>query len=210
MVWLGIDIGASLAKHVVYDSSKGKILHKRIAGKKDIDENIIKSIIDEADREFNISKIRITGGKSKIISCADSRASSADEIAAIAKGALFLSKKPSALVVSLGTGTPLISADEHSTVHLGGTALGGGTVEIKAGTYRMGNAVHIRSDVRLVGEGERTILLKNPSFKTELIDDVDWYDTHAVVKDPSGFEIGGGLLLQGKYSFSQRTIAEWN
>jgi len=77
-------------------------------------------------------------------------------------------------------------------------ALGGGTVEIKPGTYRMGNAVHMRSGVRLVGNGERTILLKNPSFKTELIDDTDWYDTHAIVKDPSGFEVGGGVLLQAK------------
>lgn len=75
---------------------------------------------------------------------------------------------------------------------------GGGTVEILPGTYRMGNAVHLRSGIRLVGHGDATLLLKNPSFSTPLADDTDWYEWAAAVEDPSGFEVGGGVLLQGK------------
>ena len=52
---------------------------------------------------------------------------------------------------------------------------GGGTVEVLPGTYRMGNAVHLRSGIRLVGHGDATVLLKNPSFSTPLADDTDWY-----------------------------------
>jgi len=78
------------------------------------------------------------------------------------------------------------------------SSFGGGTVEVKPGTYRMGNAVHLRDSVRLVGAGESTVLLKNPSQSTKLSDDTDWYDWQATVEDPSIFEVGGGILLRAK------------
>ncbi len=76
--------------------------------------------------------------------------------------------------------------------------LGGGTVEVLPGTYRMGNAVHLRTGVRLVGQGDATLLHKNPSVAVPLSEDTDWYDWHATVSDAAGFEVGGGLLLRGK------------
>ena len=78
------------------------------------------------------------------------------------------------------------------------STFGGGTDEVLPGTYRMGNAVHLRSGVRLLGCGDGTVLLKNASFATPLVDDTDWYDWTAAVEDPPGFEVGGGLLLRGK------------
>lgn len=74
----------------------------------------------------------------------------------------------------------------------------GGTVEVLPGTYRMGNAVHLRTAVRLVGHGEKTVLRKDASRSTKLVDDADWYDWHITVEDPSCFEVGGGILLRGK------------
>ena len=86
-------------------------------------------------------------------------------------------------------------------------SFGGGTVEILPGTYRMGNAVHLRDNVRLIGSGEETVLLKNPSRSTPLTDDVDWFDWAVTVEDPSCFEVGGGLLLRGKHiSNSGRSV----
>jgi polygalacturonase len=38
--------------------------------------------------------------------------------------------------------------------------LGGGTVRILAGTYRLRNAVYLQSGVHLIGEGEKTVLIK--------------------------------------------------
>src|SRR5262245_22112613 len=41
--------------------------------------------------------------------------------------------------------------------------LGGGTVRILAGEYRLRNAVYLQSNVNLIGEGDRTRLVKEPS-----------------------------------------------
>ena len=87
------------------------------------------------------------------------------------------------------------------------SSFGGGSVEVLPGTYRMGNAVHLRDNVRLVGSGEETMLLKNPSRSTPLTDDADWYDWSISVADPTCFEVGGGLLLRGKHiSNSGRSV----
>jgi len=86
----------------------------------------------------------------------------------------------------------LQAAVDHVAEH------GGGTVAVLGGTYRMGNAVHLRSGVRLAGAGERTVLIKNPSRTTRLAEDTDWYDRQATVEDPSGFEAGGGILLRAR------------
>ena len=80
---------------------------------------------------------------------------------------------------------------------------GGGTVEVLEGTFRLGNAVHLSDGVRLIGQGDRTRLVKNQSVTTTLIEDTDWYDRRAVVADPTGFEIGGGLLLNANHAHGQ-------
>ena len=45
-------------------------------------------------------------------------------------------------------------------------AQGGGIVRLGAGTYDMEDSLHLRSGVRVVGEGERTILRKRPSVSS--------------------------------------------
>src|SRR6185295_4516982 len=49
--------------------------------------------------------------------------------------------------------------------------LGGGTVRILPGTYRMRNAVYLRSHVWIVGSGLESVLRKEPSVKTKLAAD---------------------------------------
>ncbi|MGI6537086.1 MAG: type II pantothenate kinase [Caldicoprobacterales bacterium] len=51
-----------------------------------------------------------------------------DEFHAIGKGGLFLSELSRAIVVSMGTGTAFIIADENGEEHIGGTGIGGGTL----------------------------------------------------------------------------------
>lgn len=51
-----------------------------------------------------------------------------DEFRAIGKGGLFLSTLSRAIVVSMGTGTAYIMADEKVEIHMGGTGVGGGTL----------------------------------------------------------------------------------
>jgi hypothetical protein len=74
--------------------------------------------------------------------------------------------------------------------------LGGGTVQLRPGTYRLRNAVFLQSRVRLLGSGEQTLLVKEPSRTTQLAEDSDWYDQEITLADPGGFEIGHGVCLR--------------
>jgi len=74
--------------------------------------------------------------------------------------------------------------------------LGGGTVTILPGTYRLRNSVFLHSNVRLVGSGMKTILLKEPSVETKLALDSDWYDQEITLADASGFRVGDGVCLR--------------
>lgn len=76
--------------------------------------------------------------------------------------------------------------------------LGGGTVHILPGTYRLRNAVYLQSRVRLLGSGEDSVLLKEPSVSSKLDADSDWYDQEITLADASGFRLGDGVCLRGK------------
>lgn len=76
--------------------------------------------------------------------------------------------------------------------------LGGGTVRIHPGTYRLRNAVYLRSGVRIAGSGEGTVLIKEPSVTTKLVADSDWFDQEITLADAGGFEIGDGVCIRTK------------
>lgn len=73
---------------------------------------------------------------------------------------------------------------------------GGGTVRILPGTYRMRNAVTLRSGVRLLGSGPETVLFKEPSVETALSEDSDWYDQEITLENASGFQVGDGVCIR--------------
>src|SRR4051795_9192444 len=76
--------------------------------------------------------------------------------------------------------------------------LGGGTVQILPGKYRFRNAVQLRSGVRILGSGEDSVCIKEPSIKTVLAENSDWYDQEVTLTDPSGFRVGDGVVLRTK------------
>jgi len=76
--------------------------------------------------------------------------------------------------------------------------LGGGSVQIRPGTYRMRNAVYLRSNVRLVGTGDESILVKEPSTSVTLAADSDWYDQEITLTDAADFRVGDGICLRTK------------
>src|SRR2546423_3932120 len=55
------------------------------------------------------------------------------------------------------------------------TRLGGGTVHILPGTYRLRNAVYLQSRLRILGSGADSILQKEPSLTTKPSADSVWY-----------------------------------
>lgn len=76
--------------------------------------------------------------------------------------------------------------------------LGGGSVRIRAGTYKLRNAIYLQSGVNLTGDGPETILIKAPSSTTTLSVDSDWYDQEITLSDASGFQVGDGVCLRSK------------
>jgi len=75
-------------------------------------------------------------------------------------------------------------------------ALRGGTVKILPGTYRLRNAVYLRSNVRIAGSGQDSVLAKEPSVTTKLAADSDWFDQEITLADAAGFQLGDGVCLR--------------
>ncbi|MBM3992575.1 MAG: hypothetical protein FJ303_00215 [Planctomycetes bacterium] len=76
--------------------------------------------------------------------------------------------------------------------------LGGGTVKILPGVYRLRNSVFLQSKVRLVGSGADTILFKEPSASTKLAADSDWYDQEITLENADRFQVGDGVTLRAR------------
>jgi parallel beta-helix repeat protein len=75
-------------------------------------------------------------------------------------------------------------------------AEGGGTVVIKAGTYRLANSVRLASHIRLRGEGPgKTLLKKAPGVQSRLKLDADYGEMIATVEDARGFAPGMGVTI---------------
>ncbi len=75
---------------------------------------------------------------------------------------------------------------------------GGGTVKLLPGTFKLRNAVYLASNIRIVGAGADTILIKEPSASTKLAADSDWYDREITLADAAGFRVGDGVCLRAK------------
>jgi len=73
---------------------------------------------------------------------------------------------------------------------------GGGTVRILPGEYRFRNAVYLQSDVRILGSGLDSVIVKDPSVRAKLSEDSDWFDQEITFADAAGLEIGDGICLR--------------
>jgi len=129
---LGIDIGGSTTDIVAFD--QGEIIDLFTVEASDpttsaygaLGKMLTKNQLGISD----IKKIAITGVGSSYI---DSTIFGLDtinvkEIDAIGLGGSYLSNMDKTLVVSLGTGTAMVSVDGKKIRHIGGTGIGGGTL----------------------------------------------------------------------------------
>jgi len=74
-------------------------------------------------------------------------------------------------------------------------ALGGGTVEIGAGEYLMGDSLHLRSNVTVRGQKAKTILRKADAAVSPLALDGDFGEQQLTVQNPKGFAVGAGVAI---------------
>lgn len=129
---IGIDVGGSTTKIIGYDQ---KQLFSPLLVKAN---DPVSSVYGAFGRFLNenklqlaeIDKIMVTGVGSTFI---DEKifgipTYKVDEFLAIGLGGLFLSKLNRAIIVSMGTGTAYVMADNDKAYHIGGTGVGGGTL----------------------------------------------------------------------------------
>ena len=78
------------------------------------------------------------------------------------------------------------------------TRLGGGTVRILPGTYRLRSAIVLQSNLRLVGSGPDSVLIKEPSTTVKLVADSDWFDQEITLANAKGFQVGDSVCLRAR------------
>lgn len=129
---IGIDIGGSTTKIVGFDDKS--MISPLLVRANDPIASVYgafgKFLNINALKIDDIERIMITGVgssfiNSKLFGIPTARV---DEFMAIGMGGLFLSNLSKAIIVSMGTGTALVKAENNTAVHLGGTGVGGGTL----------------------------------------------------------------------------------
>ncbi len=124
---VGVDLGATLAKLAIADTS-GRIDFECIPSH-EIDRLALRIASLEPER------VGLTGGgATRLAEALEISCLRHDEFAAWGAGARYLAHSETLsassrnLLVSLGTGTSILLMDGQTTVRIGGTALGGGTI----------------------------------------------------------------------------------
>lgn len=86
--------------------------------------------------------------------------------------------------------------------------LGGGTVQLAAGTYTLRNAVWLPSRTRLRGSGPETVITKISSETIKLSEDSDWYDQEITLAEAGHFQVGDGVtfITKNPHNGSQTVI----
>ena len=105
------------------------------------------------------------------------------------------------LTITVGPGAADIPGTSHKAVQAAVdyiAALGGGTVQLQPGKFVFRGAVHLRSGVRIVGQGDDTVITKIPSHATKLVADSDWYDQELTFAPGHGFQVGDSICLRAK------------
>ena len=131
---IGIDVGGSTTKIVGFDENK-KLINPLFVTANDQITSIYGAFgkfTSENSIELNeISKVMMTGVGSTFITkpLYGLRCQSVPEFQCVGKGGLYLSGLKETIVVSLGTGTALVHANDEGLIdYLGGTGVGGGTL----------------------------------------------------------------------------------
>lgn len=130
-ITLGVDVGGSTTKIVGFDHGVVGTLQVRAGDQKTSLFGAIGHFLHEYDIKPNqLEKIVLTGVGAALIQedLFGIPTVKVNEFEAIGKGGLLLSRVEKALVVSMGTGTAFVYADEKGVQHVGGSGVGGGTL----------------------------------------------------------------------------------
>lgn len=129
---IGIDIGGSTTKIVGFNHGElfSPFLVKATDPLSSVYGAFGRFLTENKLKLTDINRIMITGVGATFIDEKIFGISTykVDEFMAIGMGGLFLSNLHRAVIVSMGTGTAYVMAEENRVSHLGGTGIGGGTL----------------------------------------------------------------------------------
>jgi type II pantothenate kinase len=122
---LGIDFGISTTDVALVEGGKlQNAFHIDSKSLKELREALVVRGIDVRA----IDELAVTGGRASLHRLFGKSVARVSELSAIGFGGAFIAGLRSALVVSMGTGTCIVSLRRGRVGHVGGTALGGGTI----------------------------------------------------------------------------------
>ena len=132
---VGVDAGGSTTKAVLLE--RGKVLSSTIS--RSVEDpvtsisGVLGKILSDTGRELEeIQRLAVSGGKSSVVPATlfGLNVEKVDEIQSIGIGGLELARVDEGLVISMGTGTAVVWAQDggRRVSHLGGTGVGGGTI----------------------------------------------------------------------------------
>ena len=153
MYKIGVDIGTSITKIICAEKDSLKIICKFSTKEKDI-RNALEYFITNNDINIDeVESITLTGvGASNFNeNIYDIPVEIKDEFICVAEGASFITQQDNILVVSIGTGTAFIRKNKEHIKHMGGTGVGGGTLENLC--KRLTNVTSFEEIIELAKEG---------------------------------------------------------
>lgn len=129
---IGIDIGGSTTKIVGFndESMFGPTIVKATDPIASVYGAFGKFLSENNLEIKDVDKVMVTGAGSSFITekLYGIPTGKVDEFRSIGLGGLYLSGLSRSIVVSMGTGTALVMADNKNVKHIGGTGVGGGTL----------------------------------------------------------------------------------
>jgi len=110
--------------------------------------------------------------------------------------ALVSPKKPEKMI-SVGGITADIHGYTNEAIQLAVDAMPaeGGTVSLNAGKFRIKAPVRLKSNVKLIGSGQETILKRIDGYHSKFIVDADFGELKLTVEDASGFDVGMSIQV---------------
>jgi type II pantothenate kinase len=130
---LGLDIGASKIKGIVFE--KSKILHRfsmKSQYSSQSTKHVLENLLSKIKQNYYFKEIAISGVGARVVGkdFCGLKVKKVDEIQAIGIGGLVLTGKNKGLIVNIGTGTAIVASYDEGKLaeHVGGTGIGGGTI----------------------------------------------------------------------------------
>ncbi|MGH7948384.1 MAG: pantothenate kinase [Candidatus Binataceae bacterium] len=128
---VGIDIGGSTTDAVIIENGGFHVVTIEANDPVAAAAGALGKIVSDLDLKLEqVERVAVTGAGARAIgpSLLGRPAVKITEFTAIGIGGTSLAGKRNALVVSLGTGTAIVSVRDSKIVHVGGTGVGGGTL----------------------------------------------------------------------------------